>query len=61
MAELRSLTALRAHLHNRQPAQPCNCQPQTFPTHLAKAELRDAFMRRMHLQCRVTRGHQQVG
>ncbi|GFR52464.1 hypothetical protein Agub_g14966, partial [Astrephomene gubernaculifera] len=33
---------------------------ETYPTHLAKADLREAFMRRMHMQCRVTRGNQQV-
>ncbi|GLC72504.1 hypothetical protein PLESTF_001258200 [Pleodorina starrii] len=33
---------------------------EIFPTHLAKADLREAFMRRMHLQCRITKGNQQV-
>ncbi|KAG2496973.1 hypothetical protein HYH03_004979 [Edaphochlamys debaryana] len=31
---------------------------ELYPTHLAKADLRDALMRRMHPQCRVSRGGQ---
>ncbi|PNW83028.1 hypothetical protein CHLRE_06g303650v5 [Chlamydomonas reinhardtii] len=33
---------------------------ETYPTHLPKSELREAFMRRMHLQCRLSRGAYQV-
>ncbi|KAG2432033.1 hypothetical protein HYH02_013103 [Chlamydomonas schloesseri] len=33
---------------------------ETYPTHLPKAELRDCFMRRMHMQCRLSRGPYQV-
>ncbi|GLI62284.1 hypothetical protein VaNZ11_004846 [Volvox africanus] len=33
---------------------------ETYPTHLAKADLREAFLRRMHLQCRISKGQQQV-
>ncbi|KXZ46941.1 hypothetical protein GPECTOR_39g435 [Gonium pectorale] len=33
---------------------------ELYPTHLAKAELREALMRRMHPQTRISRGAQQV-
>ncbi|EFJ51539.1 hypothetical protein VOLCADRAFT_56991 [Volvox carteri f. nagariensis] len=33
---------------------------ELYPTHLAKSDLRESLMRRMHLQCRITRGQQQV-